>query len=481
MKWWTHDSDLHNSPAMQEIIAELGLAGYGRANVLLETLAKYADHDGQFVFQMPLARPTDIKFWSREFRQSAEEVEHTFDIFEQAALIQPWREPKTICAPMLGARVDEWTKRKNKARSPKSRKALGNGQQQENGQENEQENEDEHQHQHNITPEPLGSCSGVPKPAVAVVDVHPSSQTRTQDKAAKELTDGEIIAEYVKTANGAGYLLETTEAHRKAGIAFFKKHGRDVALAAWSCFLRNTPHQVQLADGKKEYRTWRLKDFLDSGKAEVYADSVRPIVERGVTSSEGVELLRTDGNFSELFDGLLESDPIIAQRVVSYLNRCENADKEDVAYLNSDSPTLFDYVVQSVQAKSAQVKCEKEDLSEKTGQDDAHDNSQTPDADTENEIVKRVWDNYIEKLGKNPKLLSLTALRKEKGEARLREALQKTGDDLVKAEKLLLLCVDALASSAFHRGDNDRKTAYDSWEQHLFKSQEQFETWLERT
>ncbi len=95
--------------------------------------------------------------------------------------------------------------------------------------------------------------------------------------------------------------------------------------------------------------------------------------------------------------------------------------------------------------------------------------------------MKRVWDNYIEKLGKNPKLLSLTALRKEKGEARLREALQKTGDDLVKAEKLLLLCVEALASSAFHRGDNDRKTAYDSWEQHLFKSQEQFETWLERT
>src|SRR5260370_24856458 len=96
------------------------------------------------------------------FRSSAEEVEHTFDIFEQSALIQPWREPKTICAPMLGARVDEWTKRKNKARSPKKRKALGNGHQQEN----EQENEDEHQqkHQHNITPKKLGSCSGVPHP-----------------------------------------------------------------------------------------------------------------------------------------------------------------------------------------------------------------------------------------------------------------------------------------------------------------------------
>ena len=166
MKWWTHDSDLHNSPAMQEIIAELGLAGYGRANVLLETLARHANDDGQFVFQLPLARPTDIKFWTREFRQTTEQVEHTFDIFEQAALIQPWRKSKTICAPMLGARVDEWTKRKNKARSPRNRKVLENGNEHENEDENEHQHENEiERKEHNITPEALGSCSGVPKPA----------------------------------------------------------------------------------------------------------------------------------------------------------------------------------------------------------------------------------------------------------------------------------------------------------------------------
>jgi len=323
---------------------------------LLETLAKYAHDDGQFVFQMPLARPTDIKFWSREFHLSAEEVEHTFDIFEQSALIQPWREPKTICAPMLGARVDEWTKRKNKARSPKKHKALGNGHQQEN----EQENEDEHQqqHQHNITPEKLGSCSGVPKPAVAVVDGRPSSQTHTQDKEAgsgqTRLTDGEIVAEYLKTANTLGVPFDTTEPHRKAGIAFFKKYGRDVAMAAWFCFLRNSPKQVQIA-GRKEYRAWRLKDFLDSGEAEVYADDVRPIVERGVTPGEAVSLLRGE-DFPANFDRLLQDNPDLAHRVLRFLNQCESADRADDAYLNSDSSTLFDYVVKAVQnAKSAQV------------------------------------------------------------------------------------------------------------------------------
>ena len=40
--------------------------------------------------------------------------------------------------------------------------------------------------------------------------------------------------------------------------------------------------------------------------------------------------------------------------------------------------------------------------------------------------------------------------------------------------------VDALAGSAYHRGDNDKKTKYDSWEGNLFKSQEQLEKWLER-
>jgi hypothetical protein len=93
--------------------------------------------------------------------------------------------------------------------------------------------------------------------------------------------------------------------------------------------------------------------------------------------------------------------------------------------------------------------------------------------------VRRVWDYYVMKLSKNPKLLSLTEKREQKGLARFQEALAKTGEDLSKAEELMRMAVDALASSPFHTGDNDRHKHYDSWEKNLFSSQERFEVWLE--
>jgi hypothetical protein len=94
--------------------------------------------------------------------------------------------------------------------------------------------------------------------------------------------------------------------------------------------------------------------------------------------------------------------------------------------------------------------------------------------------VDRVWSYYISKLGKNPKLLSFTSARKNKGTARLRECLAKADGDLQKAEALMKLAVDALAASDFHRGANDQKKVYDSWERHLFPSQEKLESWLEQ-
>jgi hypothetical protein len=96
------------------------------------------------------------------------------------------------------------------------------------------------------------------------------------------------------------------------------------------------------------------------------------------------------------------------------------------------------------------------------------------------ETVERVWNYYLEKLSKNPKLLTLTDQRTKKGMARLRECLAKSGGDLVKAEELMKIAVDTLAASDFHRGDNDHKKAYDSWEKHLFPSQEKLEWWFEQ-
>lgn len=94
--------------------------------------------------------------------------------------------------------------------------------------------------------------------------------------------------------------------------------------------------------------------------------------------------------------------------------------------------------------------------------------------------LARVWEYYLEKLGKNPKLLSFTPLRQHKGMSRLREALKKASGDLVKAESLLMLAVDSLAKSDFHLGINDQRKRYDSWEKHLFPNQEKLEWWWER-
>lgn len=97
------------------------------------------------------------------------------------------------------------------------------------------------------------------------------------------------------------------------------------------------------------------------------------------------------------------------------------------------------------------------------------------------ETLRRVWDYYTQKLGKNPRLMTFTDLRRDKGMARLRECLEKTRGDVTKAGNLMRLAIDALAASKFHMGENERHTRYDSWEHHLFKSKEQLERWLDRT
>ena len=94
--------------------------------------------------------------------------------------------------------------------------------------------------------------------------------------------------------------------------------------------------------------------------------------------------------------------------------------------------------------------------------------------------TRRLWDYYLAKLGKNPKLLTLTPLRESKAKKRLAECLRKTGGDLGKAEELMQMAIDALAASDFHHGGNESKKKYDSWEKNMFPSQEKLEWWLER-
>lgn len=97
------------------------------------------------------------------------------------------------------------------------------------------------------------------------------------------------------------------------------------------------------------------------------------------------------------------------------------------------------------------------------------------------EALEQVWQHYLTAMDKNPKLNTFTATRKKKGLARLRECCTKT-DNLENAGKLMKLAIDKLAASDFHMG-RDPKTSgkkYNDWENHVFRSYEQMETWWGR-
>lgn len=94
-------------------------------------------------------------------------------------------------------------------------------------------------------------------------------------------------------------------------------------------------------------------------------------------------------------------------------------------------------------------------------------------------IVERVWEYYLTRLKKNAGVMGLTPMRIGVGLARLKECGDKTGGDMTSAEELMKLAVDTLASSKFHRGENNSHRAFDSWENNLFKTTEQMEQWLE--
>jgi hypothetical protein len=102
-----------------------------------------------------------------------------------------------------------------------------------------------------------------------------------------ELTDGEIMGEFLKATSAYTYEnIRTTEAHRKTAIQFHKKHGGDIAIAAWVCYVWDSE---DAEDGS--VCTWRLKEFIDSGEAELWAARVQPYVRFGIRSPVIIDIL----------------------------------------------------------------------------------------------------------------------------------------------------------------------------------------------
>jgi uncharacterized protein YdaU (DUF1376 family) len=113
---------------------------------------------------------------------------------------------------------------------------------------------------------------------VDIVDDSSSSLGQKRDK-----TDAEIIAEFRRVwestrANTGAF--QTTKEHRPVAAEFYKRVGRDVALAAWENWLLTENHLSQ-RNGKVEPRSWLLHDFITSGDAEIYAERARPLAALG--------------------------------------------------------------------------------------------------------------------------------------------------------------------------------------------------------
>lgn len=100
--------------------------------------------------------------------------------------------------------------------------------------------------------------------------------------------------------------------------------------------------------------------------------------------------------------------------------------------------------------------------------------------DPELEALRRVWEHYLKKFGRKENSYSFTALRKNKGLARLRECAEKTEGDLDKAVDLMELAIERMAKSDWHMGQNPQGKRYVDWEKHLFRSAEQLENWWQQ-
>jgi uncharacterized protein YdaU (DUF1376 family) len=93
--------------------------------------------------------------------------------------------------------------------------------------------------------------------------------------------------------------------------------------------------------------------------------------------------------------------------------------------------------------------------------------------------VKHVWEYYLKKCERDPKVNELTFIRKKKGVLRLKECLVKTKGDLSKAIEAMKWAIDNIAASDFHMGRDSASKGkkFNNWEKHIFDSYEQMEKW----
>jgi len=114
------------------------------------------------------------------------------------------------------------------------------------------------------------------------------------------------------------------------------------------------------------------------------------------------------------------------------------------------------------------------------GNENVHTRS-SPIADLELELaLKDVWEYYLTALHKNAALYKFDDDRKRKGLARLRECVSRAKEPrLENAVAMMKVCIDRLAASAFHNGENKNGKKYTDWSDHLFPKEKKLIWWLD--
>jgi hypothetical protein len=104
---------------------------------------------------------------------------------------------------------------------------------------------------------------------------------------------------------------------------------------------------------------------------------------------------------------------------------------------------------------------------------------QEPKPAGRDQAVEEIWNYYVARVKKNLSLYQFTPQRRTKGRARLEECLRMAAEPkLDNAVAMMKVCIDRLAASAFHNGDNREAKKYLDWD-HLFRNHEKLVRWLD--
>ena len=96
------------------------------------------------------------------------------------------------------------------------------------------------------------------------------------------------------------------------------------------------------------------------------------------------------------------------------------------------------------------------------------------------EAVSEVWNYYVKTFNKNPNLYRFTNERCRKGKARMEECYRMAAEPkLENAVAMMKVCIDRLAASEFHTGDNKQGKKYVDWSDNLFASEKKLTYWLD--